>query len=156
MDDEAFARLSPTQQKEWLKRERGSLDAGVLRHLLEEVRACRAGVLVDTISGTELRVPIIGVWLVDHPQHMWLTGCRQCGFCNVALRGKGGLSDFDAAVELRWTADVEALFRSHANAKALHDGLSEREAKRQAKGEVQRLAKIIAGGACRLATHRPP
>ena len=60
----------------WLKRERDSLDRGLLDILLKDVRACGAGVYCDTPFGPKLKVPIIGVWLVDHPQHQWMCACR--------------------------------------------------------------------------------
>ena len=115
--DAAFAALSKARRATWLKRERDSIRNGVLQHVLESFTKCEAGILIDVPAvhqgcNTSLAVvPVLACWWVDHPQHMALVACKQCGFCDVGGRGKQGLADFDEPVELRHTEGVRDLVK---------------------------------------------
>ena len=143
-----FAALSQSAQNAWLRADRAAVSNGVLKLILDGFAECGAGICVAALA-TELEpppiyVPIPAVWWFDHPQHMAMCGFRQCGYCDVAMRGVAGLSDFGAKVELRKSKGVRELIdklaaaRQHAAADP-PDG----RAKQEAKLEVRSLAKIL-------------
>jgi|TARA_B110000093_G_C12894173_1_gene377448 hypothetical protein len=113
--DPQFTALSKGKRAEWLKAERDSIRVGVLEHLLQSFRKHEAGILLGgSVQGHSRRIviPVLACWWVDHPQHMAMVACKQCGFCNVGGRGKQGLAAFGEQVELRSTAGVRALVKS--------------------------------------------
>ena len=143
-----FANLGKSGQQAWLRADRAAVSNGVLKLILDGFAECGAGICVAA-SATELEpspiyVPIPAVWWFDHPQHMAMCGCRQCGYCDVAMRGVAALSDFGAKVELRKSKAVRELIDKLAAARqrAAADPPGNR-AKQEAKLEVQRLAKIL-------------
>ena len=106
--DPQFTALSKGQRAAWLKAERDAIRVGVLEQLLQSFKKHEAGILLDG-PVRRLLIPVLACWWVDHPQHMAMVACKQCGFCNVGGRGKQALAAFDERVELRSTEVVRGL-----------------------------------------------
>ena len=110
-NDPRFQGLNRQQVKAWIKRERASCETALLSQITTAFYEARAGQLVDIQRlGRALPpvvVPMLGVYQLDHPQHMSYACTKHCGFCTLGLHGVRGLrmdsSNFKLrdAVELR-------------------------------------------------------
>ena len=119
--DPAYAALtSKGARQAWMKRERDSMERGVLKQLLLQFGKYSSGIRLQNVvcPKPHIVIPILACWWLDHPKHMAMSGCRQCGFCNVGREGKQALADFDKLVELRTTATMRELVE-HGDREAL-------------------------------------
>ena len=115
-----------------------------------------------------LIVPTPGCFQFDHPQHMRICRCRQCGFCDVGGGGWKALADFNADVKLRSSTksishkarsdgqllSTSELLRRYFDAKETYQSLtSADEAKRTAKVLMSQLEAEIKDAGLNVHVH---
>lgn len=114
ISEEWFAALAESRKKKWMRAERLSVSRGVVTMILASCERHATGIVVHSplTDAPELVVPIVGGWMLDHPQAMEYTAVTQCPFCDVGRQGKTGLADFDLAVTLRTSSAMGNLVRA--------------------------------------------
>jgi hypothetical protein len=146
---DARIRTLPTksQRQAFMKAERNSLNRGMYRLILAQFALWRSGFHVrDVLSPSAhlpvLLVPALTCFQLDHPEHMGLSECVQCGFCDLGGGGAAALANFDAEVTERTTHNTQALFKPYEaalrSAEAAPAG-----SRKQASERVRELARPI-------------
>jgi hypothetical protein len=153
-NDRRFQGLNPKQVKAWIKRERASCETALLRQMTSAFYEARVGQPVDIprlparALAPAIVVPMLGVYQLDHPQHMSYACTKHCGFCTLGLHGVSGLrmdsSNFKLrdAVELRkFLSQIETAESIVAGSTLQATRADEDGAKRDLKVMRRRLQK---------------
>ena len=83
---------------------------------------------------------LLGAIQVDHPEHMSLTACDYCGFCDLGGRGRAGLANgWAMAVCERSTDQTLSLLRPYKEALAAEDTVKATELARSIRKSGMKL-----------------